>query len=105
MGWKTIRGRKYLYKKVRSRGKEKTVYLGRGPTAELVAMEMQRRKEELAAQRKVMQETKATAMRLQQPAADAADEFQLILRASLLAAGFYQHNRGAWRPRRSKNGT
>ena len=104
MGWKTIQGRRYLYRKIRSGGKVKTVYVGRGPAAELVALEMERRKEEGAAKRSAVQEQKVAADRLRQLAEQAADQFQLLVRATLVAAGWYQHNRCEWRPRRFANG-
>lgn len=104
MGWKTIQGRRYLYRKDRSGGKVKTVYVGRGPAAELVAQEMERQKAERAAKRMAVEESKSTIRHLQQLGEETAKELQLLLRAGLLAGGFFQHHRGEWRPRRIANG-
>jgi hypothetical protein len=104
MSWKTIQGRRYLYTKVRSGGKVKTVYVGRGPAAELVALEMERQQEERAAKSRELHETKAAVNSQQCLAEQAADQSQLLLRASLVCAGFYQHHRGQWRLRSTAHG-
>jgi hypothetical protein len=103
MAWKTIQGRRYLYKTVRVGGKVKSVYVGCGAAAELVALEVERGKVERAANRKSVQDAKMAIDTLQQMAEEAIDEFQLLMRAVFIAGGLYLHRRCEWRSRRFVN--
>lgn len=103
MAWKTIQGRRYFYKTVRVGGKVKSVYVGVGPAAELVALEVERGKVKRAANRKSIQDEKTAIDTLQQMAEEALDEFQLLMRAVFIAGGLYLHHRHEWRSRRTLN--
>jgi len=100
MPWKTIQGRRYLYKSVRIDGKRKSIYVGKGPAAELAYDQMQRRiarrKELWQIHHDIQEEVMAIRHLLEQVSA----EVDLLMRAVLVTEGYYQHCRGPWRPRR-----
>ena len=100
MGWKTISGKRYLYLSVRVAGKQKTVYVGRGPAAEEQYRQIERRQQERAEQRAALTNTIATVQEAHRFAKLIQAEIALLIKASLVAAGYYQHDRGVWRVRR-----
>ena len=93
-------GRGYYSRSVRDGDRVHRVYFGKGPAAQLAArLDEQRRSERLA---------RSQAWRAEEAGRAAAearlrelDELSdLMTRATLLAAGYHRHDRGAWRRRR-----
>ena len=100
MGWKTINGRQYLYGTVRVAGKQKTVYVGCGPTAQEHDRQIRLRKQERDNERAAFRDAVAAIREIQAQTRSTAKDTDLLIRASLVAAGYYQHDRGQWRVRR-----
>jgi len=103
MAWeKRKRGGAYYTRSRKVNGRVVREYVGGGALGELAALidaqERQRREEEAAA----WQEERERLEEL----AGLVDEFceavETVARATLLAAGFRQHNRGEWRRRRDR---
>jgi hypothetical protein len=99
MAWQVVDARKYYYQHRRVGGRPRTVYVGAAgsPAAELAAAADHLRRlgreaaaRERHAERERLRGAEAPLLQLCQ-VADA------LTRAALLAAGFRQHARGAWR--------
>jgi hypothetical protein len=97
MAWESKqRGGQYYY---RSRRVGDTVikqYVGTGPEAERAAAEDQRRRELAAKQRKEVKMLEAQLSQVKTQVESVRDYSELLIAASLLAAGFHYH-RGEWR--------
>jgi hypothetical protein len=97
MGWD--KGRYYTRSK-KVNGRVVREYVGTGRVAELVAemdaIERQEREAERAARRAKRAELDS----LYGPVNALNDLADLVTRAALMAAGYYQHKRGEWRKRR-----
>ncbi len=99
MAWQTIDGRRYYYRFRKVKGKRIRTFLGNGPLAELAAREdaerWQRRVDHWAAMRREREELRTNEAPLTLACSGSDD----LLRASLLTAGYYQHDHGEWRKR------
>ena len=99
MAWEQRGPHAYYYRSVRRHGHVTKDYLGIGPLAELSAAE--------DAARRTQRQTEAEAWHQERAALDALDRqldtywnaATLLLKATLYAEGYYQHDRGAWRKR------
>jgi hypothetical protein len=98
MAWETRHGKGLYYTRtIRRNGRFAREYIGTGPEAELAAA--------LDASRRAERVARAEAQKAEQArwhgACGLLRQFDrladTLLRASLLAAGFHQHDRGAWR--------
>jgi hypothetical protein len=105
VAWQKRDGKLYFYRSVRIGGRVRCRYFGNGPVAELAAVEDQIHQLELLEAR----ERRRAALARQRAADAALDRLcrmtSLLARAGLLAAGYRQHARGAWRRRRVKSHT
>lgn len=99
MPWKRINGSSYYYRHVKRGGKVRSLYVGSGEHAELVAkldrLSTQDRREDAAAWR----EEREAATRDDRIRATRFAAVGTVARVALEAAGFHQHNRGEWRRR------
>ena len=99
MPW-TRRGRhRYFFRKRRVGGRVVRRSLGRGPEAQLaaaLAAQRQREREAQWARRRQDRERWEAEAGVLQRLIEVSD---LLVNAALLAAGFHQHERGAWRRR------
>src|SRR5947209_6357382 len=100
MAWQQRGGRRYYYRSERVRGRPVRRYVGTGPAGELAAaadglrrLEREAEARDFRAAQARQQEAEAALLRL-------CDLTDVLARAALLAAGFHQHDRGAWRRRR-----
>ena len=99
MPWAQRGPHRYFFRKRKVRGRVVRRSLGRGPEAQLAAA--------LAAQRQREREAEWARRRKERCRWDAKTETvqrlievsDLLVRAALLAAGFHQHQQGAWRRR------
>ena len=100
MGWDHRGEKRYYYRTRRQNGRPVRTYFGTGETAELAATadalvrvrrEMDTRKWQQA------QENRAAAEALLNELFEGSD---LLVHATLIAAGFHQHDRGTWRQKR-----
>jgi len=99
MPWKRINGSSYYYRHVKQGGKVRSLYVGSGEHADLVAkldrLSTQDRREDAAAWRvKREAATRDDRIRATRYAAVGA-----VVRVALKMAGFHRHNRGEWRRR------
>lgn len=97
MAWEDRGGRRYYYRSRKSGGRVVKEYVGAGATAALIAAHDEAERERRRAER---ERGRAEARRL----ADLAAQYDAYSRAvdaltaaALLAAGYRQHARGAWR--------
>ncbi len=102
MGWENRSGRLYYYRKEREGSQVKSIYVGRGEMAQIVAQLQSSSPvlEKLARQN-------ATSKMMQSEVAEAtldqtADLIHLLTQAVLLACGFHTHKR-QWRKMRKRN--
>ena len=97
-----IRGGLYYTRSRKQDGRVIREYVGRGPLAELAAeadaLRNLRREEEAKAWRQEREELEA----LDRSVEELYEAAEVLARASLIAAGYHQHNRGAWRKRRGR---
>ena len=103
MAWQNRDGGSYYYRSVRLNGRVRCWYFGRGPAAEVAAVEVVL----FQLERLVARERRRAALAPQQAADAALDRLcemtSVLARAALLAAGYHRHDRGAWRRRREKH--
>jgi hypothetical protein len=99
MAWEQRGSQTYYYRSVRRHGHVTKDYVGTGPLAALSAA--------LDAERQAQRQAEAEARRQARAALDALDQqidtwwdmSTVLLKATLYAEGYYQHDRGAWRKR------
>jgi hypothetical protein len=100
MGWKTINGKRYYYQYVRQGGRTVEKYVGPGQIGQKAEAEVAARRAAKKAKKEAEQaqwdRLVADLAGLDQLRADADDR----VRTALLAAGYHQHARGAWRRKR-----
>src|SRR5690348_6706633 len=101
MAWETRRGKdRYYTRSQRVNGRVVRHYVGTGPTGELAATT-----DALArVERKIEAEAERAAQRRHEELTAPLDELcrltDLLFKASLVDAGYHQHNRGVWRRRK-----
>lgn len=101
MGWeKRSGGKMYFYRSLRRGSRIVRRYFGRGPAAEYAAEILDLQREEQLEERKRKKAIQQAYSAVADAAGDYLDSSQLLLRACLLAAGLYRHDRGSWRTRR-----
>ena len=97
---KRERGGLYYTRSRKEGGRVVREYIGTGPLAELAAktdaLKRLRREEEAKAWREERESLKA----LDQSVEELYEAAEILARATLLAAGYHQHNRGEWRKKR-----
>ena len=98
------RGGVYYYRSRRAGRRVLKEYVGAGRLAELAAAVDARER----AERRAAEDAERAAMRRMDAADAEVDDLchrvELLVRATLLAAGYHQHDRGAWRRRRDHHG-
>ena len=99
MGWEQRGNNSYYYKKEREGSRVKSVYVGRGEIAHMVA-QLQSSSPLLERFARSMKSPQAVEQERAEAALDQlADRIQLITQAALLTAGFHTHKR-QWRKMR-----
>jgi hypothetical protein len=105
MGWAVKGGRRYYYRYHRAEGRVRCHYVGTGPAAELAAALDEYCRAEHEAQRAANREIEQAEQARQRPAETPLRQLcslsDTLFRATLLAAGFYQHAGGPWRRKRA----
>jgi hypothetical protein len=104
MPWEDRPGGRYYYRAKKTKGRVVKEYVGAGPKAEAAAAEDAYAREVREAQR---QATRRHRSALEQQWAASLEQFinldtscEALMVGTLLAWGFHQHDRGAWRKRR-----
>lgn len=99
MPWEDRHGHKYYYRAKNIRGQKKREYLGRGPAAELASAADDLRRLDREVRVRQQREEQTRREEAEAPLRQLVQATDLLVRASLLVAGFYQHDRGEWRHR------
>jgi hypothetical protein len=99
MAWETRSTGRYYYRSVKRDGRVVKEYLGVGEAAQAAAAEIEARRQRREAVQNDVQNQKV----VEQPSLDLDQVTDILLRASLLAAGFYRPDRHAWRCRRDSS--
>jgi hypothetical protein len=103
MAWESRGGvGRYYTRSVRVGGRVERQYIGTGPVAEFLAAEDERRRREQEAQRAAWREEREAWDAAETAASASHATLTDLIKASLLARGFHQHNRGKWRRRRGR---
>ena len=107
MPWEDRPGGRYYYRAKKTKGRVVKEYVGAGPKAEAAAAEDAYAREVREAQRQATHRHRSA---LEQQWAGPLEEFsnidtscEALVVGTLLAWGFHQHDRGAWRKRRSSS--
>jgi len=95
--------KRYFYRKSRRNGRSVSIYCGAGPITDLAAtadalLHMQREMD--ARQWQQVQERRAAAEALLKELCEQSD---LLVRTTLVVAGYHRHDRGAWRLKRERH--
>jgi hypothetical protein len=97
----TRRGkRSYFYRSERRNGRPVRIYVGAGEVAELAAAAEDLRRLDRTIAVRQRQAEQARRQEAEAPLLELCKTTDLLVRAALTAAGFYQHSRGEWRKSR-----
>src|SRR5262245_29957045 len=100
MAWdKSKSGHCYFTSTHRLGGRFVRRYWGRGPIGELAATLFAQRRLEREQQKRRDRDERERLRETQAPLVELCQVTGLLMRASLLAAGYHQHDRGEWRRR------
>lgn len=101
MGWETRRGQGRYYTRSRKvNGRIIREYVGTGLVAELAAQQDAEAQAEKLAERERLQREAARWASAGAPLKDLSQLLDGLTAATLIAAGYHRHHRGAWRKRR-----
>ncbi len=101
MPWESRNGKgRYYTRSKQINGRVFREYLGIGPHAEAAAAEDAHRRAERQAESDARKAAEAQRRKAEAPLRKLDEFARLLLAASLTAAGYRQHDRGAWRRRR-----
>lgn len=102
MPWITFKNRRYYVRRPRREGRRCFEYWGVGLKAEQAAVEdAQKRAEQLALNQR-RKDDQAAWQRSVQPLDQLAAVAGTLMKGTLVAAGYHQHDRGEWRRRREQ---
>jgi hypothetical protein len=99
MPWEQRGGKRYYYRTERRAGRAARRYVGSGDVAELAAAADELRRLQRAAAKRRCQEQRQRLLEAEAPLLELCFLADGLARAALLAAGYHQHDRGAWRRR------
>jgi hypothetical protein len=99
---KRERGGLYYTRSRKESGRVVREYIGRGPLAELAAETDALERLQRQGEAKAWRRERETLEDLDRTIEDLYEAAGVLARASLLAAGYRQHNRGQWRKRRGR---
>jgi hypothetical protein len=101
MGWETRRGSGHYYTRSRKvNGRIIREYVGSGLVAELAARQDAEARAQRLAERERLQHEAARWASASTPLKELGQLLDGLTAATLIAAGYHQHHRGAWRKRR-----
>ncbi|HEY7428463.1 MAG TPA: hypothetical protein VH682_29795 [Gemmataceae bacterium] len=102
MPWDQRGEKRYYYRKVRRHGRSVRIYCGTGSLADLAATAdalLQVQREMDARQWRQGQEHRAAAETL---LVELCEQSDVLVHATLIVAGYHQHDRGTWRRKRER---
>ena len=100
MGWEVRGSRRYYTRTRRAGGRLVREYVGTGPVAEMAAAADAVRQAQRRAEAEARRAERARWEAALAPLEELCLASDLLVRASLTAAGYHQHDRGEWRRRR-----
>ena len=100
MGWQLRGNERYYTRSRRVGGKVTRIYVGKGPVAELAAALDATRKAERKTCADSRQALLAEIAELEALTSDIVASVMILAESTLLAAGYYRHDRGPWIRRR-----
>ena len=100
MAWEIRRSRRYYTRSRKVKGRVQRQYVGCDSVADLVATADALRRADREAARKVREEDRARLQAALKPLLQLCRASDLLAKATLLLAGYYQHARSTWRRRR-----
>lgn len=101
MGWETHgKGRRYYTRTRRVNGRVVREYVGGGEKGAAAAKADADRRAREAAAKKSQRKLESELARADVSLAELAQACELMLKATLIAAGWHQHDRGMWRRKR-----
>jgi hypothetical protein len=103
MPWEQVGRRRYYYRNQWVAGRPARRYVGTGPAAELAAAADDLRRLEHAIAARERQAEQARFREAEAPLLRLCGLTELLTRVALVAAGYHQHDRGAWRRTREPN--
>ena len=99
MGWEVRGARRYYTRTRRAGGRLVREYVGTGPVAEMAAAADAVRQAQRRAEAEARRAERARWETALAPLEELCLASDLLVRASLTAAGYHQHDRGEWRRR------
>src|SRR5262245_31414613 len=99
MAWEQRGSQTYYYRSIRRHGRVTKDYLGAGLLAELSAAEDAERHAQRHSEAETWSQEQAALDVLDQQIDAWWDRSTVLLKATLYAEGYYQHDRGEWRKR------
>jgi len=104
MGWEERNGKLYYYRKRRESGTVISEYIGRGPVADMLALEDETERSARNEERRNRKAEWARIKQFEQGFDNAGDFIKAITRAVLLVNGYHTH-KGKWQKmRKNDNG-
>jgi hypothetical protein len=103
MPWEQVGRRRYYYRSLWVSGRPVRRYVGTGQVAELAAAADDLRRLERAVAARERQAEQARFREAEAPLLRLCGLTDLLARTALVAAGYHQHDRGAWRRTRESN--
>jgi hypothetical protein len=100
MAWERRGGGTYFYHSYRVGGRVRKAYLGKGPAATLAVDMIDERRETRAAERAWLREELVRLEPQERTMAALEAGCDVLVAATLTAAGYHRHDRGVWRRRR-----
>lgn len=91
---------RYYYRSRKVKGRTHVIYMGTGARGELAAAEDRLRWAQIAAAKQAVKNYKAQLDTAMAPLAAFASSTDHLIKATLLGAGYHQHDRGVWRKRK-----
>jgi hypothetical protein len=104
MPWATRGDKRYFYESARTGGKVVRRYVGHGPPAERAAAEVQQRRADRAEQAAALRAEQQRHAAAVAPLLELVGLTDLVMKATLISAGFHLHSRCTWRRKRYGSG-
>ena len=100
MSWEMRGDRRYYYRARKVDGRVIKEYVGAGPRAEIVALQDRWARQDRAVTARARQAERAGLEAVDGELTDVDGAIEVMMRTSLVLAGYHRHHRGEWRRRR-----
>ena len=103
MAWDQRGKHRYYYRHRREGDRVHKIYVGTGPGAELAAAHDECRRARCQREAELVERERGRVAVAELPLVDFFRDTELLVRASLLVAGYHQHCHGDWRKRHEEH--